>query len=59
MNEELKKFADSLQAAQTGVQIGLVTMAKTKEQLGMLSQVNNGLSGVVKIIREYLATHPE
>ena len=59
MNEELKKFADSLQAAQTGVQIGLTTKAKTKEQLTMLCEVNNGLAAVVKTIRTYLDKQPE
>lgn len=58
MNEELKKFADSLQAAQTGVQIGLTTKAKSKADLEVLGQVNNGLSEVVKTIRQYLASNP-
>ena len=58
MNEELKKFADSLQAAQTGVQIGLTTKAKTKAELEMLCKVNNGLAEVVKTIRQYLASNP-
>ena len=58
MNEELKKFADSLQHAQQGIQIGLMTMAKTREDLELLSEVNNGLGDIVSKIRRYLADHP-
>ena len=58
MNEELKKFADSLQHAQQGIQIGLMTQAKTREDLELLSEVNNGLGDIVKKLRDYLASHP-
>lgn len=58
MNEELKKFADSLQQAQYGVQIGLMTKAKTREDLELLSLISGRLSFIVKQIREYLDTHP-
>lgn len=58
MNEELKKFADSLQRAQQGIQIGLVTQAKTREDLKLLSEVNNGLVDIVAKIRGYLAANP-
>lgn len=58
MNEELKKFADSLQQAQRGIQIGLATKAKTREDIKLLAQVNNGLDDIVAIIRGYLANHP-
>jgi hypothetical protein len=58
MNEELKKFADSLQHAQQGIQIGLMTQAKTREDLELLSEVNNGLGSIVLKIRGYLRDHP-
>lgn len=58
MNEELKKFADSLQHAQRGIQIGLMTQAKTREDLELLSLVNKGLDVIVVRIRGYLANHP-
>lgn len=58
MNEELKKFADSLQHAQQGIQVGLATMAKTREDLELLATVNNSLGDVVAKIRGYLANHP-
>lgn len=58
MNEELKKFADSLQHAQQGIQIGLMTQAKTREDLELLSEVNNGLGDIVKKLRGYLRDHP-
>lgn len=58
MNEELKKFADSLQHAQQGIQIGLMTQAKTREDLELLSEVNNGLADIVAKLRGYLRDHP-
>lgn len=58
MNEELKKFADSLQHAQQGIQIGLMTQAKTREDLELLAEVNNGLGDIVAKLRGYLANHP-
>lgn len=58
MNEELKKFADSLQQAQRGIQFGLMTQAKTREDLELLSEVNNALGDIVKKLRGYLANHP-
>lgn len=58
MNEELKKFADSLQHAQQGIQIGLMTQAKTREDLELLSEVNNGLGDIVAKLRGYLRNHP-
>ena len=58
MNEELRKFADSLQHAQQGIQIGLMTQAKTREDLELLSEVNNGLGDIVKKLRGYLRDHP-
>ena len=58
MNEELKKFADSLQHAQQGIQIGLMTQAKTREDLELLSEVNNGLGDIVAKLRGYLRDHP-
>lgn len=58
MNEELKKFADSLQHAQQGIQIGLMTQAKTRDDLELLSEVNNSLGEIVKKIRGYLSNHP-
>jgi hypothetical protein len=58
MNEELKKFADSLQQAQMGIQVGLMTEAKTKEDLKLLSEVNNRLGSIVGIIHGYLSAHP-
>lgn len=58
MNEELKKFADSLQHARQGIQIGLMTQAKTREDLELLSEVDNGLGDIVKKLHGYLANHP-
>lgn len=58
MNEELKKFADSLQHAQQGIQIGLMTQAKTREDLELLAEVNNGLGDIVAKLRGYLRDHP-
>ncbi len=58
MKEELKKFADSLQHAQQGIQIGLMTQAKTREDLELLSEVNNSLGDIVAKLRGYLAAHP-
>ena len=58
MNEELKKFADSLQHAQQGIQIGLATKAKTRDDLELLATVNNSLGDIVAKIRGYLAAHP-
>lgn len=58
MNEELKKFAASLQHAQQGIQIGLMTQAKTREDLELLSEVNNGLGDIVAKLRGYLRDHP-
>lgn len=58
MNEELKKFADSLQRAQQGIQIGLMTQAKTREDLVLLSEVDNSLVNIVAEIHAYLANHP-
>lgn len=58
MNEELKKFADSLQHAQQGIQIGLMTQAKTRDDLELLAEVNNSLGDIVAKIRGYLANHP-
>jgi hypothetical protein len=58
MNEELKKFADSLQHAQQGIQIGLMTQAKTYEELKLLSEVDKRLGSIVGVIRGYLSAHP-
>ena len=58
MNEELKKFADSLQHAQQGIQIGLATMAKSREELELLSLISGKLGFVVTQIHEYLDSHP-
>lgn len=58
MKEELTKFADSLQHAQQGIQIGLMTQAKTREDLELLAMVNYCLGDIVKKIRGYLAKNP-
>ena len=58
MNEELKKFADSLQHARQGIQIGLATMAKSREELELLSLISGKLGFVVSQIHEYLDSHP-
>jgi hypothetical protein len=58
MNEELKKFADSLQRAQQGIQIGFMTQAKTYEDLKMLTEVSDRLGKIVKQIHDYLDKHP-
>ena len=58
MKEELKKFADSLQHAQQGIQIGLATKAKTREDIELLAMVNYSLGDIVARIRRYLADHP-
>lgn len=58
MNEELKKFADSLQRAKQGIQIGLATQAKTREDLGLLCEISNGLGDIIAKIHDYLDKHP-
>lgn len=58
MKEELKKFADSLQHARQGIQIGLMTQAKTRDDLELLSEVDNGLGDIVAKLRGYLRDHP-
>lgn len=58
MREELTKFANSLQLAQQGIQMGLTTQAKTREDLELLAEVNNSLGDIVAKIRGYLANHP-
>lgn len=58
MNEELKKFADSLQHAQQGVQMGLAFIAKSREELELLSLISGKLGFIVSQIHEYLDSHP-
>lgn len=58
MNEELKKFADSLQHAQQGIQIGLMTQAKSYVERDLLNKVEISLGDIVKMIRRHLAAHP-
>lgn len=58
MNEELKKFADSLQHAQQGIQIGLMTQAKSYVERDLLNKIEISLGDIVKMIRRHLAAHP-
>lgn len=58
MNEELKKFADSLMQAQRGIQFGLMTQAKTKEGMELLAKVDKTIGGIASEILAYVRKYP-